>query len=123
MIERKQLAEQEARVAMEQGSLDESVRKADKNVAVVFTQGWCPQWVSMNLWLGSMQRKGEPADLDITIFEFIYDRIPFFREFRQFKESTWGNDLIPYIRYYRDGELIAESNYVPSQRFLSHFSE
>ncbi len=48
-----------------------------------------------------------------------YDRESFFEDFMEFKENVFGNRSVPYVRYYRDGELIAESNYISRQGFLS----
>jgi hypothetical protein len=75
------------------------------------------------VWLGFLANRGRPKDHDITVFEFVYDRVDFFGEFLRFKEAHFNNDQIPYIRYYRDGKLIGESNYVTSRGFLKHFEE
>ena len=37
------------------------------------------------------------------------------------KEKTWGNYSIPYVRYYRDGDLVNESNFVSRRGFLKRF--
>jgi len=106
---------------MEAGELGEAVRADGDNVAVVLTQGWCPQWVSMNVWLNFLIKRGRPKDFDITVYEYIYDRVPFFDEFRRFKENVLGNMEIPFVLYYRKGELIARSNYVTSRGFIQQF--
>lgn len=106
---------------MSDGELPPEIRGASDNVALVLTQGWCPQWVSMKVWLKNFQRKGKPQDRELLVVEYLYDKSPFFQEFLQFKEGRLGNDLIPYVRYYRKGELIGESNYVPSRVFLKKF--
>jgi hypothetical protein len=123
MLKRAKLTEEQARYAMEHGEFGEDVRTADANVAVVLTQGWCPQWTSMNVWLGFMKRRGNPKELDVTVFEFVYDAVDFFGEFLAFKERRFGNDQIPYIRYYADGALVSESNYTTSKDFLRRFEE
>ena len=123
MLKRAKLSEEQARFAMEQGEFGEDVRNADENVAVVMTQGWCPQWTSMNVWLGFMKRRGEPQDLDITVLEFIYDKVNFFPQFMSFKENHFGNYEIPYIRYYKHGKPVSESNYTTSGDFLARFEE
>jgi len=48
-----------------------------------------------------------------------YDKEPFFEDFMEFKEDVFGNRSVPYVRYYRNGELIAESNYISQQGFLA----
>lgn len=121
MLTRKTLTEEQARYAMEHGEFPESVTNDGDNVAIVLTQGWCPQWVSMNVWLNSMLKKGEPQDFDLTLYEFVYDQVDFFDAFREFKESTFDNLEIPYIRYYANGRCFNTSNYVPSRQFLRHF--
>lgn len=123
MTIRKPLSEDQARHAVQHRELPADVLGSGPNVAVVLTQGWCPQWTAMNGWLGDLERSGKPKDLDIVVYEFVYDRSPIFDEFREFKESVWGNYQIPYVRYYRDGGLAAESNYVTARRFLSHFGD
>jgi hypothetical protein len=75
----------------------------------------------MKVWLKNFQRKGKPEDRELLVVEYLYDKSPFFQEFLQFKEGHLENDLIPYIRYYRQGDFIGESNYVPSRAFLKTF--
>lgn len=123
MIHRKTLSDDQARKWMEDGELDPAVRADGDNVAVVLTQGWCPQWVSMNVWLNFLIKRGRPKDFDITVYEYIYDRVPFFDEFRRFKENGLGNMEIPYVLYYRKGELIARSNYTTSRGFIQQFEK
>lgn len=123
MLTRKELSQQQARYVMEHGEFDDSVTKADDFVAVVLTQDWCPQSVSMNVWLNSMIKKGEPKEFNLTIFEFSYDKVDFFDAFRTFKESHFRNQEIPYIRYYKNGRFLEESNYVPSRLFLKKFEK
>ncbi|MFW6223899.1 MAG: hypothetical protein ACOC4A_03320 [Spirochaetota bacterium] len=123
MLKRDRLSEEQARFAMEQGEFGEDVRTADENVAVVMTQGWCPQWTAMNVWLGFMKRRGKPAEFNVTVLEFVYDKVDFFPQFMAFKETHFGNYEIPYIRYYKNGTLVSASNYTTSADFLSRFKE
>jgi hypothetical protein len=39
--------------------------------------------------------------------------------FMEFKENHFGNLEIPYIRYYRDGVFVRDSNFVTLQGFLA----
>ena len=48
----------------------------------------------------------------ITVYAVVYDRLENFTDVMVFKETVFGNDLIPYVRYYRDGRLVAETNAV-----------
>lgn len=121
MFERKVLSEAEARSAMESGEFPEAVRTAALQVAVVLTQDWCPQWTSMSRMFDRLERSGGSDDLDMVVFELEYNRVPYGGEFMEFKERVLGNDLIPYVRYYRDGKLVDTSNYVTEKEFLSRF--
>jgi len=42
----------------------------------------------------------------------------FFDEFMNFKETTYENREIPYVRYYKDGKYSSCSNYVSLEGFL-----
>jgi hypothetical protein len=121
MIRRKQLSDEHAKAWMETGEPPEEVRNDGENVAIVLTQGWCPQWVSMNVWLNFLEKRGRPQDVDITVYEYIYDRAPIFDEFRQFKETSLGNAEIPFVVYFRKGERIGASNYTTSRSFVKRF--
>jgi hypothetical protein len=92
------------------------VRAAAPLVAVVLTQSWCPQWSFMRGYLA--QAAAEAGDR-ARIFFVEYDREPFYEDFMTFKEDGFGNREIPYVRYYRDGVLSAESNFISKQGFLS----
>ena len=123
MLQRKQLTDDQAKTWMRGDELDPAVRNDGENVVVVLTQGWCPQWVSMNVWLNFMEKRGRPKKLDITLYEYIYDRVSFFDEFRRFKETSLGNAEVPYLLYYRNGSLFSTSNYVTSRDFVGRFEK
>ena len=120
MVTRNTLTEEQAKAAIAEKEFPESVRSASDYVAVVLTQGWCPQWVAMKTWLRGMEKKGAP-DLDVVTFELVYDKVAYSTEFQRFKETVLGNSLIPYVRYYYRGSLIHESNYVSGDTFLDTF--
>jgi hypothetical protein len=122
MLRRKTLSDDQAKAWMRDGELDEAVRADGDNVAVVLTQGWCPQWVSMNVWLNFMEKRERPEDTDITVYQFLYDKVGFFDDFRRFKEQSLGNAEIPFVLYYQDGELIGTTNYVTSRDFVARFA-
>ena len=122
MLKRRELTESEARAAMENGEFSAEVIAAGPRVALILTQSWCPQWPAMQKWMRGLQKDGKPADYDIIVFEFVYDNAGITREFTWFKEHVLGNSLIPYVRYYRDGALVDQSNYVGSRDFLRKFS-
>lgn len=77
------------------------------------TQDWCSEWKAMQQWIDTLE---EHSDLDI--YELIYNRVDYFKDFLTLKEKTWNNDLIPYVRYYSQGVLIHESNYVTREDFF-----
>lgn len=122
MTRRATITEEQARYAINHREMPEEVRNASGSVAVVLTQGWCPQWTKMKGYLRELEENGEPADRELTVFELVYDEVPYFDEFRDFKEAIWQNYQIPYVRYYSEGELVDESNYVPRAAFLSRLS-
>jgi len=93
-----------------------SIRGSSERVAVVLTQSWCPDWSVMRRYLNSLDEPG------VTVYYVEYDRRPFYREMMAFKETVFGSYEIPYVRYYRGGELVSESNLVFLRRkFLKKF--
>lgn len=57
---------------------------------------------------------------DIYVLE--YDKESWYEEFLAFKEDILGNREVPYIRYYRDGTLVGETNFISSQGFISRLT-
>ena len=119
MIRRCQLSREQAQAAMRQGEFDPGVREASPWVAVVLTQDWCGQWAAMDGYL--MEMAGRPPELELTVFQLEYNRVDYFQDFLRFKEQVLGNAVIPYVRYYQDGRLIGQSNYVSERQFLEFF--
>lgn len=107
------ITREQAFTAIECGEFGSDVAASERRVAVVMTQDWCPQWAAMKKWLYSLE-------IDAGLFELIYNKTEYFSEFRNFKEKKWNNGLIPYVRYYTGGRLIAESNYVSREDFLKN---
>lgn len=123
MIVTKSLTAEQVRLAMERGEFPPEVIAAGRNVAVIMTQSWCGQWLLMQPWLGGKQRKEEDNRPTVDVFILEYDREPFFEEFLAFKERVFGNDAVPYIRFYRDGRLVKESNAIGRLQFYGVFRE
>lgn len=138
MISRRQITQAEAEQAMAHGEFGPELLSCAPNVAVVLTQDWCGQWALMDRYLRELaalaeraegaQRAtaakspaGPPGLPELCVAVLLYNRVPYFREFLRLKERVWGNALIPYVRYYRQGGLVAQSNYVSAEEFLSHF--
>ena len=86
---------------------------AAPRVALVLTQSWCPQWTWMRRYLEEL-----PEDPERAVYYVEYDLEPFHEAFMAFKEEVLGNAEIPYVRYYRDGRLVRESNFIDRAGFL-----
>lgn len=124
MIILKKLTEEQIRAAMARGEFADDVIPPKRNVAVLMTQSWCGQWLIMQHWLAKEARKGADHDsLEIDLFVLEYDQEPHFAEFLAFKEQVFGNTYVPYLRFYRDGRLVKESNYLPKSAFFAVFHE
>jgi hypothetical protein len=113
MVTRKVLTGDQAMHAVHHGELPPEVTASGDRVVVVMTQDWCPQWADMKRWIYSVD-----AGYDLVVYELEYNRAPFFDEFRQFKEAVWKNDRVPYLRYYRNGALFMETDYVSKDEFI-----
>ncbi len=103
---------------MRHGEFDEGVIRAAPRVAVVLSQDWCPQWTAMDRYLDELAAGAEQAGPPLVVFHLLYNRVHYFRQFLCFKEQFWRNALIPYVRYYREGAFLRESNFVSLPRFL-----
>ncbi len=107
------LTEAQCRAAIFAKEFGPEILKAGPAVAVVLTQSWCPQWLWMKAWLSQAAEAPGRA-----VFWIEYDREDFYEDFMEFKESTFHNYEIPYLRYYRDGVLVRESNFIDRSGFL-----
>jgi len=117
------LTEAECRKAMEKGEFEiKDLLGAEipgqENAAIILTQSWCPQWTAMKNYLPEAEKR-EPG---LAIFYIEYDQVSWFEEFMAFKENTFSNREIPYVRYYREGKCTAWSNYVSLEGFLHRFT-
>ena len=107
------LTEAQCRAAMADGEFGADVTGAAELVIVALAQSWCPQWAAMSAMLASL-----PERPSLRAFFVEYDRESFFEDFMAFKEKTLGNDLVPYIRYYRGGSLARTSNFLDKASLL-----
>jgi hypothetical protein len=112
IMKKNQITKEQAFHAIETGEFGPEITSSHERVAVLMTQDWCPQWASMRSWIYSL-------DADLDLYELVYNLTPYFTEFRTFKETRWKNGHIPYVRYYRGGALVAESNYASREEFLA----
>ena len=106
------LTETECRGAIKKGEFE--LPEPSDVAALILTQSWCPQWKAMKNYLGDAE-KALPA---LKIFYIEYDLTPFFEDFMTFKENTYDNREIPYVRYYKEGKCVSSSNYVSLDGFL-----
>lgn len=109
------ISKDQALEAVRQGGFGNEIINSSDRVAVILTQSWCPQWHAMKSFVANFN------GADIWLLE--YDLTDYFDSFRRFKEQVLGNDQIPYVRYYADGVLKAESNAVSEQMFRAHLLE
>jgi hypothetical protein len=107
------LRREDCLAAMQKGEFEADVVGAAPGVAVVLTQSWCPQWTWMKAYLEELPESPERA-----IFWIEYDNEDYYEAFMAFKEETFGNREIPYVRYYRRGQFIRESNFIDEKGFL-----
>ncbi|MBL8965928.1 MAG: hypothetical protein JNG85_02900 [Spirochaetaceae bacterium] len=101
------------RAAIAAGDFSADVAGAAPRVAIILTQSWCPQWAWMRSYLEAL-----PDDPETAVYWVEYDLEPFFEEFMAFKEGVFGNDQVPYVRYYRGGRPSRESNFIDKAGFL-----
>lgn len=113
------LTEEQFHVAVEENEFGSAVVDASERVAVVMTQGWCPQWFPIRSYLQELAK--DDGEEDLSVFVVVYDTEPWGADFMRFKEGVFGNYHIPYIRYYRDGTLVSESNFISRAGFLESF--
>ncbi|MBN2353614.1 MAG: hypothetical protein JXD23_13660 [Spirochaetales bacterium] len=119
MIYWKKISDEEARRTIAAREFPDEIRASRDKVAVILTQGWCHQWLSLK---HGLERVASSETREIDVHIFVYDHSPVFNEFLTFKETVLGNAVIPYIRYYRDGKYRTDSNYVTVEKFLSRFN-
>jgi hypothetical protein len=97
---------------LREGEFPESVRLAASKVVVVMTQGWCGQWANMKAYLPDFAEQA-------AIFTVEYNLLPDFERIMSFKEDVLDNQQVPYVRFYRDGKLVHQSNWVPRAAFAA----
>jgi hypothetical protein len=109
----RKLSREECLAAIAEGEFGAGIIGAAGSVAVVLTQSWCPQWAWMRSYLAAL-----PPEEGARVFWVEYDLEDFFEPLMEFKERVFGNDQVPYVRFYRGGALAAESNFIDRGGFL-----
>jgi hypothetical protein len=98
---------------LSEGEFPESVRLAAPKVVVVMTQDWCEQWHDMASYL--------PGFVDqAAIFTIEYNLLSDFQRIMRFKEDVFQNGQVPYVRYYRGGKMVRQSNWLPRGSFAAN---
>ncbi len=108
-----EITDKQAEYIIENKEIPDEIINSAARVAVVLTQNWCPQWVDMQAWLPELE--------GIEIYYQCYNIKPYSYKLMKVKETVFGNDLIPYIRYYKDGKLVNQTNHVGKEEFISLF--
>ncbi|TFG64570.1 MAG: hypothetical protein E4H36_02615 [Spirochaetales bacterium] len=121
MIVEKNISLSQIEEAMKAEEFGTDIIQSGSNVAVIMSQSWCPQWHMVKSFLSRLNREGRPEEIDIDVYEIVYDQLEIFHQFLRFKEETFGNDLIPYIRYYKNGSFMTSTNYVSESFFVRQF--
>jgi len=116
MVVIKSLTENQALDCIKRGEFGKEVTASNGRVALVLTQSWCPQWASLQRMIEQLDEK----NLDVWLF--VYDQSTIFQKFMAFKENVFGNDQIPYVRYYLAGKHVGSSNSVARQAFLDQLN-
>ncbi len=116
MITRIKITDEQARKAIVDNDFSSDITAVSEAVALILTQSWCPQWTFMKLSIAGL--KEGPEDLNLTVCIFEYDRSPLFNEFMKFKESTYRNWEVPYVRLYRSGCFVGDGNAMPAGRMV-----
>jgi hypothetical protein len=114
MIRKREFSSEQIYKAIELGEFPDEVTQSSDYVAIILTQDWCYQWGFMETWLKNLQ-----MDMNLDIYTSFYNKEPYYEDFLDFKESVLGNTSIPYVRYYYQGKLKAQSNYVNQATFFT----
>ncbi len=116
MIQRITLSDEQAQQAITLGAFPPELVGASEQVVIVLTQSWCPQWQFMKTSLNGLGKKID--GMNLTIFTYEYDRSPLFHAFMSFKETTFGNWEVPYLRMYKNGRFVGDGNTMPAGRII-----
>lgn len=118
MLTFKKIDDKEMQNIIDTKEVSDNIKNASENVLAIFTQDWCGDWKGLERELKANEEK---SPVDITIFICLYNESHLYESFMNFKENTWNNELIPYLRYYKKGELLKDGNHLPFQRLIKVF--
>ena len=118
MLTFKKIDDKEMQNIIDTKEVSDNIKNASENVLAIFTQDWCGDWKGLERELKANEEK---SPVDITIFICLYNESPLYESFMNFKENTWNNELIPYLRYYKKCKLLKDGNHLPFQRLIKVF--
>ena len=122
----RKLTEAECRAAMETGDFDPALVTGPA-ATIILTQSWCPQWKAMKSYLPQAEAALSAALGEVRFYYAEYDVENWesleHDAFMSFKEHTFNNREIPYVRYYRNGVYTRDSNYISLDGFKSRLTE
>ncbi len=113
MINKHIIKTEQAMYAIENGEFEPKMIASKNKVIIILTQDWCPQWVDMKSWVYKLE-----LEEDIDIYELEYNNADYFNEFMTFKENHWKNYKVPYLRFYKEGNLVKQTNYISKAKFI-----
>jgi len=76
LINRYVITKEQALYSILNGEFSDDLISSKDKVVVVMTQDWCPQWINMKNWIYDIQTAE-----DIDIYELIYNKVDFYKEF------------------------------------------
>ncbi|MEN8905213.1 MAG: hypothetical protein ABF289_04560 [Clostridiales bacterium] len=97
--------------AIESKEFSKELLTSAETVIIAMTQDWCPQWIFMKRWLYKLVNE------NCKVYEVIYNNKDYSNNFMSFKENTFGNDLVPYVRIYKKGMFFKDCNYRSQSMF------
>lgn len=118
MLTFKTIDEKEMQIIIDTKEVSDNIKNASENVLAIFTQDWCGDWKGLERELNANENN---SDIDITIFICMYNQTSLYEPFMNFKETVWKNALIPYLRYYKNGSFVKDTNHLPFQRLIKAF--
>ncbi|ULQ60934.1 hypothetical protein K7I13_06675 [Brucepastera parasyntrophica] len=116
----RKLTNDECLYATKNGDFSPETKSSAAKTVIIMTQSWCPQWKVMEMYMGAVEKKiaASASGDSVELLYVEYDKEPFYEEFVHFKETVLKNFEIPYLRFYKNGELTSESNYVSETELL-----
>ena len=118
MLTFKTIDEKEMQNIIGTKEVSDDIKKSAENVIAIFTQDWCGDWKGLDRELKANEEK---SPIDITIYICMYNQTSLYEPFMNFKETVWNNGLIPYLRYYKNGSFVKDTNHLPFQRLIKAF--